>query len=479
MNREAAAIMTGLTPEEARNVAAVDGEDRELTRLLEMNGEWFVLDEHGALSVCRFTPDDATGRERLDRYTFTAFRQKLGSTYVPVGAGERPKNAAEAWLEWPGRRSYDRVTFAPNGDAGDDVLNLWRGWGVKPRPGGDCEAIIDHLHDVVCDGDFELFKYLTSWMARMVQYPDQPGEVAVVLRGKEGTGKSVVGKLLRRMAGQHGIALSNPKHLVGDFNAMLEDAVFVEASEALFAGDRAVASRLKALVTDDTITIERKGVDAREAKNRVHLLMTSNENWVVPAGPDSRRWLVLDVSDAHRGDTAYFDQLWRQVNDDDSVGAFLQELLGTDLSGFNVRRVPGTDALRDQRERSLTGVLAWALDLASRAGIVQTERGPEPWRSFFGTRELFADYRLWVRDQKFERPLSVETFGREVKALLGLRWQRRASGDQFVPEHVKNVPGYVMPSTTRDFDRLVRERAGLLDEQDNQNEGEALKEKTT
>jgi hypothetical protein len=461
MNRETAAVIRSLDPDQARNVAALDPKDGELARLAEMNRAWFVLDEHGDLSVCRFTPDDVTGRERLDRYSFAAFRQKFGAEYL--GA----ETIADAWLKWPGRRSFDRVTFAPQGEVPPDVLNLWRGWGVKPQR-GDCERIVDHLHEVICDGDQALFAYVTGWMARMAQKPDQPGEVAIVLRGKEGTGKSVIGKLLRRIAGQHGIALSSPKHLVGEFNAMLEDAVFVEASEALFAGDRTVASRLKALVTDDTLTIERKGVDAREARNRVHLLMTSNEGWVVPAGPESRRWLVLDVSDKYRGDADYFDALWAQVNSDESVGAFLQELSEMDLSRFDVRKVPGTDALRDQRERSLTGVLAWGLDLASRGGVVQADRGAEPWRSFFGTRELYADYRTWVGDQRFERPLSAETFGREVRALLRLRWQRRAGAAHRVPEAVIGMPGYVMPETPLAFDRLVRARAGLLDEEEEQ-----------
>jgi hypothetical protein len=438
-------------------------------RLHGMNEEWFVLDEHGDLSVCRWTRDDATGRRRLDRYTFAAFKQKFSATYLPAAPGSptalRP--LANAWLEWPGRQSFDRVSFSPNGLVPADVLNLWQGWGVKPCRGGDCERIHDHLMEVVCDGDLAAYNYLTAWMARMVQHPDAPGEVAIVLRGKEGVGKSVVGKLLRRIAGQHGLAVSSPKHIVGEFNAMLEDAVFVEASEALFAGDKAVASRLKALVTDDTITIERKGVDAREVRNRVHLLMTSNEDWVVPAGPESRRFFVLDVSDVKRGDTDYFEELWKQVNSDESVGTFLQELLDADISRFNGRKVPGTDALRDQRERSLTGVLAWALDLASRGGIVRTERGNEPWRSYFAFHELYEDFSQWVAGERYERKLARTTFSRDVQRLLGLHPQRQAKVSQPVPPHIEGARGFQMPESPRAFDLLVRGKAGLLPEDEN------------
>lgn len=457
-------LLLNLDPEDARN-AELPG-----SKLTELNRDYFVLDDHGDLTVCRFTRDDVTGRERLDRYSFAAFRQKFSSSFVGH------ENLADAWLKWPGRRSYDRVTFAPDGQVPANVLNLWRGWGVAPRR-GYCERILDHLGDVVC-GDSRVYEYLLSWMAHMVQRPDRPGEVAVVLRGREGTGKSVVGKLLRRIAGQHGIALSNPKHLVGDFNSMLEDAVFVEASEALFAGDKQVASRLKALVTDDTITLERKGQDAREVRNRVHLLMTSNEDWVVPAGPESRRWLVLDVSDEKRGNTEYFDALWAEVNSDECVGAFLQLLLDRDLTHFNVRRVPGTDALRDQRERSLTGVLAWALDLASRGGVLRTRSGVEPWRSFLTVRELYEDFSEWVAGQRFERALPVNIFSRDLQRLLGLHQQREARVGQPVPDRFRGMRGFVMPASVAAFETLVRAKAGLIEEEPN-DEGQALEMETT
>ena len=90
----------------------------------------------------------------------------------------------------------------------------------------------------------------------MLQRPHGPGMVVVVLRGREGVGKSLFGRLLRRILAQHSLAVSNPKHVVGNFNAHLRDVVFLQCDEALFAGDARQSSVLKALITDDTITIE-------------------------------------------------------------------------------------------------------------------------------------------------------------------------------------------------------------------------------
>ena len=57
----------------------------------------------------------------------------------------------------------------------------------------------------------------------MVQLPAQQGEVAVVLYGVPDSGKSTLGKALRRIMGQHGIKISTTEHLVGRFNQHLRE----------------------------------------------------------------------------------------------------------------------------------------------------------------------------------------------------------------------------------------------------------------
>jgi hypothetical protein len=37
-----------------------------------------------------------------------------------------------------------------------------------------------------------------------------------------------------------------------------------------------------------------------EEPNRLHVVMASNEDWVIPAGPYERRYQVQDVANTHR-----------------------------------------------------------------------------------------------------------------------------------------------------------------------------------
>lgn len=460
-------------PEAKRKQRAAPGMPPELQhRLQRMNEDYFVLDYHGDIVVGRNVKQEvARGdtRDVLQLYQFQAFRKKFETELVQEPGRRRQRSIAEAWLSWPGRRQYDRLTFDPSGRADLDpmVLNLWRGWAVEPKPGAPFPRIREHVESVICGGDARLAAAVWGWLASLVQHPDEPAEVALVLKGREGVGKSVLGSIVRKLCGQHGKAVAEPSHLVGNFNAHLRDVVFLEASEAVFAGDRQANSKLKALITDDTIPIEGKGRDVIHVPNFLHILMTSNENWVVPASAEARRYLVVNVSDAKMGDRSYFRALWDEAGDSNALGGLLCYLQTFDLSRYDKRQVVETEGLREQRERSASGVLAWALDLASR-GEVQGDFGREEWRPFFPTRLLFEDFRRWVQQpgNRYEKGCNIGTFGRDLRAVLGLKHYRRALAEHAAPPRLCNKPGFAFPKSAEELGELARAKGGFRENLD-------------
>jgi hypothetical protein len=211
------------------------------------------------------------------------------------------------------------------------------------------------LRNNICAGIEEHSEYLLNWMAFAVQHPDRQGEVAVVLRGKEGTGKGMAAKQFGRLLGAHFRHIVHAKHLTGHFNAHLQHCSVLFADEAFFAGDRSHESILKALITEETLLIEPKGMDPFPVRNCVHLMMSSNSDWVIPAGADARRYFVLNVGDAHIQDLEYFAAIAKQM-DNGGREAFLHHLLSRDLAKFDVRLVPQTKALSEQKAHSRRGV---------------------------------------------------------------------------------------------------------------------------
>ena len=325
--------------------------------LQQLNERFSVIENYGGrCRVIEEQPDPAfNGRPVLTFQSFDDFRNRWMHLKIPYGT-DKHGNPVEMplgkwWLDQTARRQYTSITFSPGREI-EGAYNLWRGFAVEPRPGTKHRRFLEHVREDLCNGDEALYTYVLSWMARTVQVPNVPGEVALVLRGKKGTGKGNFAKTFGALFGRHFWQVSDARHIVGNFNAHLRDCVVLFGDEAFWAGDKKHESVLKALITEDTFVIERKGFDAEAAPNYVHLIMASNEQWVVPASYDERRFLVLDVAATHMQDKTYFGLIDADMKSG-GLSNLLHELQTLDISAFDHRTVPQTDALQDQKIHSL------------------------------------------------------------------------------------------------------------------------------
>lgn len=376
-----------------------------------------IADIGGKCRIISEVMDPVLHRTKISKQSFDDFRNRYRHIKVTVGfneAGQPIQKAAGAWwVDHPQRRQYETIVFAPGSEI-EEAYNLWRGFAVDALPGKLHESFLLHLRNNLCRGNEEHYSYLIGWMARAVQHPDSPGEVAVVLRGKRGTGKGFFVKTLGGLFGRHYLQVSDSKHLVGAFNAHLRDTVLLFGDEAFFAGDKKHESVLKTLITEEQIIIEGKGVDAEASPNYVHLCLASNEEWVVPAGLDERRFFAIDVGDDHKQDHAYFKQLKEDL-DNGGRSHLLHFLLTYDLSNFEVRIVPQTKALQEQKQLSMSPENTWWFDKLWEGRIF---RGDTEWRDSMLKDSVYQDYieEMKTQGRNFRMPRS--NFGKFLKKVM-------------------------------------------------------------
>lgn len=403
-----------------------------------------IADIGGKCRIISEVWDPAMQRTKISKQSFEDFRNRYRHIKVLVGHDKEGKPVTKAagnfWIDHPQRRQYETIVFAP-GQEVDEAYNLWRGFACDSLPGNMHESFLTHLRENVCSGNPEHYEYLVGWMARMVQHPDGPGEVAVVLRGRRGTGKSFFAKKLGAMFGRHYLQVSDSKHLVGSFNAHLRDTVLLFGDEAFFAGDKKHESVLKTLVTEEHLVIEGKGVDAEAAPNFVHLVLASNEDWVVPAGLDERRFFVMEVGEEHKQDHAYFKRISEDL-DNGGLENLLSFLLAYDLSSYEVRQVPQTTALQDQKIMSMSPETQWMYEKLCDGRVLQKD---QDWRSKVVKDSLYDDYVEDLKDQGRNFRLSRTGFGKFLyRALPGLS-QKQETADVTIQDE-------------RGFDLLVKKR---------------------
>ena len=324
--------------------------------IAQLNKTHAIISRAGKPSVLTEMTNTVTGNQSVSYSNFSDFRNLYCSIHVidPNSDPEKPKKMSlgKAWLCSPDRREFVDVIFSPRKDVAG-YFNLWQGFAYKPIK-GNCDLFLKHWLEVVCGGDIELFDYCISWMAQAVQEPSNKPGTSIVLRGKQGTGKTLAISFFAVLFGKHHTTIAHPRHLTGNFNSHLETTLLLQMEEAFWAGNKSAEGIIKDLITGDSLQVEKKGVDVTSATNYIRLMVSSNQEWVVPAGKEERRHLVLDVSDAHMQDKSYFKALADQMNNGGHE-ALLHHLLTLDISDIDLRTIPTTKALEEQKFQSMTG----------------------------------------------------------------------------------------------------------------------------
>ncbi|MBA4033805.1 MAG: hypothetical protein C0480_04250 [Bradyrhizobium sp.] len=348
----------------------------------ELNEKYCVVQDGSRVRVHSFERHEQAGHKRLIStfLSFAEFRNLLMNRTIKHDEGFI--EFGELWLRSPKRRQYSGITFQPAGAAViNGRMNLWQGWGVTPKP-GDWSRMRDHMFEVLAAGDDEAYQYLMCWLAWCVQHPDRRAEVAVVFKGRRGTGKGTLGNAMCRIFGQHAVHISSADHLTGRFNSHLRDACFLFCDEAYFPGTLSAEGDLKRKITEPSLFIEAKGRDGIEVTNMLHIMIASNEAWIIPAGESERRFVQFNVSDVHMQDSEWFDPLFKQLVDG-GLAAMLFDLLHHNLADWHPRNLPANTNLLEQQRLSLRPLDAWFVELLE-SGVLAGSDPDQPHRARSG-----------------------------------------------------------------------------------------------
>lgn len=353
----------------------------------ELNKEYAFVLAPPSYAILKevLTPNGYVGYEL---YNERAFQAEM----APYKVGK--KSFAQIWMGSPKRRKYDGIEFRPQTPS-NSKYNTFRGFAAKPIK-GDCSLILAHIQEIVCCGDEEYYAYFMAWFANIIQEPENKRGTCIILRGGQGCGKTTAIQMFGRLLGPHFKVANNDRYLAGRFNSHFQDCLLFNAEEAFFAGSKSLLSILKDIITGNTLMIEEKGLKPYEANNFVRIIVSTNEEWAVNAGPHERRFFILDVSDKETDNKEYFDALWHQY-DNGGREALMHHLMHLDYSNIDLRKIPKTEALLEQKIHSLSYLEKWWFEVLSRGSIGAFD---EFWTEEYGTKEVFNSYLHFAGDMR-------------------------------------------------------------------------------
>ncbi len=400
-----------------------DGDDlaADIDRL---NTRFGIVSVGGTVVVMENSDDG--GVKQL--WPFREFRKLLVKEHV--WDGTKRKALADVWLNHPDGRQHDRLVYAMPGShevASERDYNGYLSFTVEPAP-GDWSKNRDHIKKIICRGDDKLFRWVLNWLAALFQYPGRHAWAALVLRGGQGTGK---GHFADRTIGrcfhpQQYVHVTGGDMLTGRFNAHLSGKCFVFADEATWGGDPKAVNRLKGLVTESTIAIERKFIDAIEEPSALHIVVASNDEWPVAIEKDDRRFVVLDVKESRRQDQPYFGSLIEEL-ESGGRGAMLDELLAMEIDEGLLRTPPMTEAKQELAIESLDPIDAWWLDKLANGRLLADHQ--DDWPDEVSKGELHSDYLLVSRQQGAQRRASQTKLWKRLRQLVKIRESRKLFGE--------------------------------------------------
>lgn len=273
--------------------------------------------------------DPVTGL-RLDRIQIDShFRHSMGPSFSNRLLSDPELRKGFGFTYRPG--VADVIVQDPNGQT---LINIWRGGGVDPVP-GDATLLERHIR-YLCPSEEE-FAFTCDWLAHLVQDPGRKIMCAVVLVGKQGTGKTGLTQLLTAILGQRNVTVVSTTELKSGFNEYLEARQLVVVEEIMALGRKEIMNELKPLITQPRISINAKHQRRYEIENCANFIFLSNSHDALALEDGDRRYFVVH-SEAEPRDAAYYDAFFSWARESPSVA--LQWLLERDLSGFDPNKPP-------------------------------------------------------------------------------------------------------------------------------------------
>jgi len=349
---KAFAIPKLTTPEEdfADTESADEGDEVNCgAELLKACKEW-VLVADGPFFVRR------TDLKKYDReqwgLLYSPFWQEKGSVANAAWTNKLPMLRFESLTYLPGASEF------PAGEGGV-FYNLWRPSGVI-AVSGDLTVFNNHLEFMFPDErDRQIVLDYLSWLVKL---PPIKIHFALLIRGEQGTGKSAIGRLMRKIIGERNTVEPNNEAIASRFNNWQEAKQLAIIHELMMFGRQEIANHFKPVITEDTLRIELKHTDAYTIPNYINLLCFTNHSDALRLEHGDRRWAVV-YSPAKAREPEYYDVLFKYIDSDEGAAAVKHFLMTREVQLDPKDHAPATSAKEEMRALSMSEAEQYLLDL--------------------------------------------------------------------------------------------------------------------
>lgn len=154
-------------------------------------------------------------------------------------------------------------------------------------------AVVENFFNVNFPDELER-RYVLEWLAHVAKDPRQRMTYALVIQGAPGSGKSIIGEMMKAIVGESNVGSIANSEIKSEFSGWADGHLLKVVEEVSVKGHRFdIMNNLKEKITNSTLSIVRKGRDGVLIRNTASYLMFTNEIDGLFIDENDRRYLVV------------------------------------------------------------------------------------------------------------------------------------------------------------------------------------------
>ena len=245
-----------------------------------------------------------------------------------------------------------------------EEISIFRGYKIEPAKNDDLSAFfVQFVKDLTSSENDDICAELLNWAAFILQNPNGMTGTVPILTGKQGCGKSTLANVFFKLFAPYSEKLNTLASISSQFTGNLEGKKFIQIEEIENVSEfsSSIENKLKGYITDDTICIEKKGLERYTAENVANFMGTSNYASPVRITANNRRFWVVKCSGDNIGKNDYWRKIHETFNRPEFLPAVMWFLMHLDLSEYNPHKLPQTvgNELINETHEDRAAFLLW------------------------------------------------------------------------------------------------------------------------
>ena len=301
---------------------------------------------------------------------------------------------------------YNKIVFKPY-DYGlkKHERNTFSGFQAQYKDTYDIEyikPIINHIREVLADRNEYVFKYIMTWLWRIINEPWNKTGIFLLFYGQQGTGKTIFADFLIEYVFGKNLSFSTNgiKPLTQRFNGCTMSKLFCCCNELSTINEsgnnwHAGFDSMKNLITDKLISVEKKGMEHIMVENHINFMGTTNNPNCIKVENGDRRYACFEVNNMYKGDYDYFDTLGNAMTEEGGNHFYNYMISYPKDELVDIRRIPNTQLRTDLIENSKSPIERFIDDLLDECYHMDERKWISKEDKEISKKDLYTEYLYW------------------------------------------------------------------------------------